>query len=462
MGTQTTIMMQKNKQTEHIEVQDTQTNLETFKNKFLKEQQSATAQKVEKMSGLQRIFYGLDYASSIEEVAPLNQEELRHLSREDKKAVKKAHKQSVAKQQQLKKEKNKNEQEKIQEKHAVIASVEAYLKDPEVFADAKNDGMESFLNPNNYVGGEDDAINTEILLEMERIPLEFGLAKKDSKEAAGYTIQNMMQIKELNSRTRYKKWRMRALSEIIIPFVRKKARKEKGGTGQYTNKLRDFNRLVAQEAEEAMIFDRMLNTALADLINHKNFRKPEDTKAKVKKRDYNIEQIHDLSYHHKKAKVYVENYKVFDALYRETTYLKVLKKTAEDKVKEFLDGANLHEEVREIIAAGRYSVKAIEMLEKSLVDNPVPQSSEKFKKYKTALENYVSALKGFSSMDEEYEFKRHIRSSNPQVFEDAESEITLRQKEKEENSLAGIEEIKENELAESIAQLKAASEQVNK
>ena len=456
-------MMQQSKHSKPVEITAEPVSLETFSPKFLKEQQSETVKSVEKLSGMQRIFYNLDYEVPVKEVAPLKKEELRSLSREEKKAVKKAHQEEVKKQKLLKKENAKSEQEKIQSKQRVVASLEAYLKSPEVMADAKKWGTEKNLNPNLYIGGEDDAINTTILNEMNRIPLEFGLFKKDSAEAAGYTIENMQKIKELNSRIRYKKWRMRAANDVVIPFLEEKANQERripGNTGEHARLLTQFKHLSQQESQEIIKLDYVLQNALSELINHKNFKVPADTTANVKKRNYNLEQIHGLEYHYKKGKTSYENYVIYDRITKDKSFAEVLKKTGLAKVREAVSEIKLPEDIQKIVSNSLendpYTTDTAELLKKALIDNPPPAQSENLEAYKKALRSFLSTLKGFSSVSINYEQKKNLRINNPKIFEDPESDISIQQKEREESELALLKE-SEQDIPKALDALRSAS-----
>ena len=452
---ETTLLQQTPQQlyTENTQKTEEQKELETYSEAFLQEQKTVTTMKVEQMSGLQRVFNGgLDYSSPVEKVAPLNEESLRGLSRADKKAIKKAHKADVKKQERLEAQNKKEELEKATKKQAEISTVEAYLKNPEVYAYAKKYGEESNLNPDNYVGGEDDVINTTILKEMERIPEEFGLAKEETAESGGYTIENLQKIKELNSRLRYKKWRMRLTSGLLADFCR--------DTRQYAQSNK-FSIMADRESDEILLLDRMFQTSIAELINHKNFKVPENTKAKVKKRDYNIEKVHDLDYHYKNAKIYAHDYKKFDELRRDTSFSRALFKAGTEEAikntnesglpKEIVDKVNSDVKFRSLVPS------AAAILKKALADNPPPAAPEKMAEYKKALSYYINTLAGYSATYSNYHSALKIRENNPDIFKDPESSMSIKQKATEESELELFNKSRDIELPEALEKLKAAS-----
>ena len=434
--------------------------LEKFDKNFLKEQQREQAKDVKKMSSAERMTYGLPYATEIEAVAPLDQEEMRNMSRQERKAHKKQHNERVAARNAAMKQEQQKEQEQIRRRHRTEKAVEDMLKEDGLIEYAERTDRAIRLNPNYYVGGEDDVSNTTILNEMERIPQAFGLAVKDSAEAAGYTIENMRSLKEFNSRIRYQKWRMRNALDLLIPYTRECMNNPNLSDEQFDQvsaQLEMLSSYVDRMTDEIRVMERAFQLSMAELLNHKNFKVPAETTASVKKRNYNLETYHGLQASYATAKEEQKVNILYDELLKDMGPKMTIEKELRTEALEIAQAVITDKKVLHFIEENTFTPEAVNMLKKAMEENPPPQDPALTKEYEKQLMTYCYALRGYSTVCITYEAKILLQKNHADMFQDPESGVYQKHQRSIESERKLVVEAQTKTLPEAVEMLTKVS-----
>ena len=453
--------LQQLRQTEqlHVEEEEVEQARIGFDQKFLRQQRSATVQKVGGMTLAQRLSFGLGEKAEIEAVAPPSEAELSRLSRRQRKAARKAWKEEKKARERQRQEQESREQEQAQRDRQVNLAVEQELQNPAIMEFARSNNMGALLDPNSYAGGEDDVINTTILREMTRIPAEFGLAEEDSPQAGGFTVANAQALLQLNDQIRYMKWRNRAASDIVQAYYTARQLDDDISDEAYeqasrmTDQLSDY---TSRMDDRILVLERALQNSMTELVNHRNLQVPAQTEARVKKRAHSLPTLHSLKEHYARAVQEESAMRALDKLDKiaaRETVTRELARQGGELADQLLAGTPQQQLVKE----KGFTPEAVSILHRAMNDCPPPADPAYQEAYQKALNLLIARLGGLTSISISYETKKFVKDSHPDFFSDPESAVSQKQQELIDSELVLVESVRNEELPPILAQLARAS-----